>query len=143
MAQEKPQIPPDMKEFNRKLIAEFRANHGTLSGQMAGSRLLLLTTRGRKTGDAKTVVIGYRPSGAAMAVIASNNGAPADPQWYRNLQADPHATVEVGDKKFDVRARTAEGQERDRTAALIDYLDRQQALTERRIPVVILEPVRS
>ena len=143
MAQEKPQVPPDMKEFNRNLIAEFRANHGKLSGRMAGSQLLLLTTKGRKSGAASTVVIGYRPSGAAMVVIASANGAPADPQWYRNLQADPHATVEVGDKKFDVRARTAEGEERDRMGALIDYLERQQALAERRIPVVILEPVRS
>ena len=141
MAQEKPQIPPDMKEFNRKLIAEFRANLGKLSGQMAGSRLLLLTTKGRKTGDAKTVVIGYRPSGAAMVVIASNNGGPADPQWYRNLQADPHATVEVGDKKFDVRARTAEGEEREKLAKVVDYLEPQQQKTDRKIPVVALERV--
>lgn len=132
-----------MKEFNRKLIAEFRANQGKLSGHMAGSQLLLLTAKGRKSGDANTVVMGYRPSGAAMVVIASNNGAPDDPQWYRNLQANPHATVEVGSNKFEVRARTTEGKERDRMAALIDYLDRQQALTARRIPVVVLEPVRS
>ncbi len=132
-----------MKEFNRKLIAEFRAHQGKLSGQMAGSQLLLLTTTGRTTGQAVTVVMGYRRAGAAMVVIASNNGAEGDPQWYRNLQSNPHATVEVGSKKFQVRARTAEGEERDRMGSLIDYLDRQQALTSRRIPVVILEPVQS
>lgn len=130
-----------MNEFNRKLIAEFRANHGKLSGQMSGSQLLLLTTTGRKSGEPVTVVMGYRPSGSAMVVIASNNGAPDDPQWYRNLQANPQATVEVADKKLQVRARTAEGEERDRLGALIDYLERQQALTARRIPVVVLEPV--
>lgn len=132
-----------MKAYNRQFIEEFRANEGRLSGPMAGRQLLLLTTKGRNSGKPVTVVMGYRPSGAALVVIASNNGAPGDPHWYRNLEVDPQATVEVGDKKFQVRARTAEGEERVRMAALIDYLDRQQALTARRIPVVILEPVRS
>ena len=131
-----------MKEFNRKLIEELRANGGKVaSGPMAGSEPLILTTKGRKSGQAQSVVIGYRPSGHAMVVIASNNGAPADPQWYRNLQANPHATAEVGGKKLEVRARTAEGEERTRMSALIDYLERQQALTRRRIPVVVLEPI--
>ena len=131
-----------MKEFNRKLIEEMRANGGRLtSGPLAGREPLILTTRGRSSGEPRSVVIGYRPSGAAMVVIASNNGAEGDPQWYRNLLADPHATAEVGGRKFEVRARTAEGEERDRMGALIDYLERQQALTRRRIPVVILEPV--
>lgn len=132
-----------MKAYNHQFIEEFRANEGRLSGPMAGRQLLLLTTKGRNSGKPVTVVMGYRPSGAALVVIASNNGAPGDPHWYRNLEVDPQATVEVGDKKFQVRARTAEGEERVRMAALIDYLDRQQALTARRIPVVILEPVRS
>jgi deazaflavin-dependent oxidoreductase (nitroreductase family) len=136
------QIPPDMKEFNRKLIEDIRANGGRVTtGPMAGREPLILTTKGRKTGKEHSVVIGYRPSGHAMVVIASNNGAPGDPHWYRNLQADPHATAEVGGKKFEVRARTAEGEERTRMGALIDYLERQQAQTQREIPVVVLEPV--
>lgn len=141
MARERPQIPADMKEFNRRLIEEYRANGGRLSGQLADSRLLLLTTRGRNSGRPNTVVLGYRLSGETMVVIASNNGAPGDPQWHRNLQMDPHATVEVGDRKLDVRARTTEGEERERMGALIEYLERQQSLTGRRIPVVVLEPV--
>lgn len=132
-----------MREFNRKLIAELRANGGRVaSGPMAGSEPLILTTKGRNSGQGHSVVIGYRPSGHAMVVIASNNGAPEDPQWYRNLQAHPHATAEVGGRKLEVRARTAEGEERERMGALIDYLERQQALTDRRIPIVILEPVQ-
>src|SRR5437764_6425100 len=135
MAQERPQVPADMKEFNRKLIDEFRASKGNMTGPMAGRQILLLTTTGRRSGEPRTVVIGYRPSGEAMVVIASNNGAPGDPHWYRNLQKSRQATVEVGDKKFDVHARTTEGEERERMGALIDYLERQQALTGREIPV--------
>jgi len=142
-AQERPQIPSDMKAFNQKLIAEIRANGGEItSGPMAGSKPMILTTKGRKSGRPQAVVIGWRPAGEAMVAIASNNGAQEDPHWYRNLQKDPHATAEVGGKKLDVRARTAEGEEAQRMGALIDYLERQQALTKRRIPVVILEPVK-
>src|SRR5260370_42185837 len=108
---QRPQIPSDMNEFNRKLIAEFRAQKGQLTGPMAGRQILLLTTKGARTGESKTVVIGYRRAGDEIVVIASNNGAEGAPHWYHNLQADPHATVEVGDKKLEVRARTTEGEE--------------------------------
>jgi deazaflavin-dependent oxidoreductase (nitroreductase family) len=131
-----------MKEFNRKLIEEFRAHRGQLSGPMAGRQIMLLTTRGARTGRARTVVIGYRPSGDRYVVIASASGAPSDPAWYRNLEADPDATAEIGDKKVQVRARTAEGEERERLGALVEYLESEQQKTARRIPVVVLEPVR-
>jgi deazaflavin-dependent oxidoreductase (nitroreductase family) len=132
-----------MKAFNRKHIEEIRANGGRIaSGPLAGSSPLLLTTKGRKTGEPQTVVLGWRPAGAAMVAIASNNGADEHPQWYRNLMEDPHATAEVNGKRFEVRARTAEGEERNRLGALVDYLERQQALTAREIPVVVLEPVQ-
>jgi deazaflavin-dependent oxidoreductase (nitroreductase family) len=139
---ERPQIPADMKAFNRKLIEEFRANGGKLSGQLAKSQVLLLTTKGGRTGRPQTVVIGYRPSSDVFVVIASNNGAASHPAWYRNLLADPHATAEVGDKKLEVQARTTKGEERERLGKLVDYLERQQQLTQRQIPVVVLEPVR-
>jgi deazaflavin-dependent oxidoreductase (nitroreductase family) len=142
MAQERPQIPADMKQFNRQLIEEFRANRGKLSGPRANMQILLLTTTGRRSGEPRTVVIGYRQSGDAMVVIASNNGAPGDPAWYRNLLADPHATVEVADQRLHVQARITEGDERERMAKVVDYLDRQQALTKRQIPVLVLEPQR-
>ena len=67
---------------------------------------------------------------------------PADPAWYRNLQAHPHATVEVGDKKFHVHPRTAEGAERERMGALVDYFEGEQKKTSRQIPVVVLEPAQ-
>ncbi len=133
------QLPPDMKAFNDRLIAEFRANHGELSGPLAGSRLLLLTTTGATSGEARTTVVGYRRDGGRYLAIASNNGNDRAPFWFRNLVADPNATVEVGSDTFRVKAKVATPQERPRLAKLIDYLGRQQALTSREIPIVILE----
>lgn len=138
----RPQIPSDMKAFNQKLIEEFRANAGTLvSGPMAGSKPMLLTTTGAKSGEHRTVVIGFRTDGDRYIAIASNNGNDVAPFWYRNLLQDPTAVVEVGAERFRASARTADAEERRRLAPKIDYLERQQALTSREIPIVILEKV--
>src|SRR2546423_3901492 len=93
---QRPQIPSDMKAFNEKLIAEFRANHGRLSGQMAAREPMLLTTTGARSREPRTVVVGFRRSGERYLTIASNNGNDKAPFWFRNLLADPIATVEVG-----------------------------------------------
>ena len=85
------------------------------------------------------MVVGFRAYGDGYAVIASNNGAPKSPAWFHNLLADPTATVEVGPQKFKVRARVARPEERPELARRIDYLERQQALTKREIPIVVLE----
>ncbi|TMC40634.1 MAG: nitroreductase family deazaflavin-dependent oxidoreductase [Chloroflexi bacterium] len=128
-----------MKAYNQKLIAEFRASGGKLSGPMQGREPMLLTTKGAKSGEERTVVVGFRAYGDGYAVIASNNGAPKSPAWFHNLLADPTATVEVGPQKFKVRARVARPEERPELARRIDYLERQQALTKREIPIVVLE----
>lgn len=131
-----------MKTFNAKLIEEFRANGGKLvSGPLAGTNPMLLTTTGAKSFAERTVVIGWRPYGERYAAIASNNGAPSNPHWFHNLKANPVATVEIGTEKFAVKARVAEGAERAEVAKLIDYFERQQALTSREIPIVIFERV--
>ena len=139
--QQRPQIPNDMRAFNAKLIEEFRANQGQMSGQMAGRQLLLLTTTGAKSGQQRTVVVGYRPYGDDLAIIASDNGAPKAPDWFANLKQDPVATVEVGSEKFKVRTRLASPEERPEIAKLIEYLGPQQERTQREIPIVILERV--
>lgn len=138
---QRPEVPSDMKAFNEKLIAEFRANHGKLSGPMAGREPMLLTTKGSKSGRDRTVVVGYRRTGDLYLMIASNNGSDAAPSWFHNLQADPIATVELGQEKFKAKARVATPQERPEFGKLIDYLDRQQALTSREIPIVVLEKI--
>ena len=132
-------MPPDMKAFNATLISEFRANHGQLSGQMAGRQLLLLTTTGAKTFELRTVVIGYRPHGERLVSIASGNGSDRAPAWFHNLRANPVATVEVGPETFQVKARVAGAEERAELAKLVEYYEGQQALTSREIPFVVFE----
>lgn len=131
-----------MKAFNEKLIQDFRANRGQLTGPAAGARApMLLTTTGAKSGAPRTVVVGFRMHGERYLAIASNNASDVAPYWYRNLLRDPRAVVEVGPDRFDVRARTAAPEERASLAAKIDYFERQQALTSREIPIVIFERV--
>jgi len=130
-----------MGAFNKKIIEEFRANRGQLGGPLAASKLILLTTTGAKSGEPRTVVIGYRPDGDRYVTIASNNGSDVPPSWFANLLANPIATVELGPEKFQVTASVAGADERSRLAARIEYLAGQQALTSREIPIVVLERV--
>ncbi len=130
-----------MKAFNRALIQEWRANNGALSGRMAGRNLILLTTTGVRSGEPRTVVLGFGRHGDNVVAIASNNGAPTDPAWYLNLLAQPSATVELASDRFEVRARTARPEEREELAKVVPYLESQQQLTKREIPIVVLEPI--
>ena len=133
-------IPEDMKAFNEAIIAEFRSNAGRLSGPMAGRSLILLTTTGARSGQPRATVLGYGRQEDSYVVIASNNGAPKPPAWYHNLLANPTATVELGPDKFEVRASTAGPAERDELAKAMPYLESQQKLTSREIPLVLLTP---
>lgn len=132
-------MPTDMREFNKKVITEFRANYGEFSGPMAGRSLLLLTTTGARSGESRTTVVGFGRHGDKLVVIASDNGAPVAPDWYHNLLANPSATVELGPERFEVRATTAEPEQRDELAKAVPYLKQQQSLTQREIPLVVLE----
>ena len=135
-----PVIPPDMKAFNAKLIADFRANHGQFTGDMAGRSLIILTTTGAQSGELRSVVLGYGRQGERLLAIASNNGAPKAPAWYANLLANPTATVELaGQDRFEVRATTATPDERAELAKALPYLGQQQSLTTRELPIVIFE----
>src|SRR5580704_15401199 len=137
-----PAIPPDMKAFNAKLIAEFRANNGQFTGDMAGRGLLILTTTGARSGEPRSVVLGYGRYGDRLVVIASDNGAPRAPGWFHNLLANPSATIELaGPERFEVRATTAGSEEREELAKALPYLGQQQSLTEREIPIVVFERV--
>jgi deazaflavin-dependent oxidoreductase (nitroreductase family) len=135
------QMPDDMRAFNETLIEEFRANGGKLSGRLANSSLLLLTTIGARTGQPRVTPMGYVGDGERYAVIAADAGADRHPSWYHNLLAHPRVVVEVGSERFEATARTAEGDERERLIAMIPYFAAQQVKTERVIPVVVLERV--
>jgi deazaflavin-dependent oxidoreductase (nitroreductase family) len=135
------QMPDDMRAFNKALITEFRATGGKLSGQLANSALLLLTTTGARTGQASVTPMAYVRDSERYAVIAANAGADKHPDWYHNLFAHPRVIVEVGSERFEATARTAEGDERERLVAMIPYFAAQQVKTERVIPVVVLERI--
>jgi deazaflavin-dependent oxidoreductase (nitroreductase family) len=137
-----PLIPTDMKAFNAKLIADFRANHGQFTGDMAGRGLLILTTTGARSGELRSVVLGFGRHGDRLVVIASDNGAPKAPGWYHNLLANPNATIELaGPERFEVRASTATHDERDELSKVLPYLEQQQTLTAREIPIVVFDRV--
>ena len=131
----------DMRAFNRTLIEEYRATGGKLSGQLANSKLLLLTTIGARSGLARTTPLGYGMDGDRIVVVAANAGAPAHPDWYHNLRAHPLVTIELGAERFQARADVAEGAERARLVAhqaeIVPWLAAQQQKTSREIPIVI------
>ena len=98
-----------MSDWNDSIIAEFRANAGKVGGPFAGAPLLLLHTKGAKTGLERVSPVMYRAVPDGWAVFASKAGAPTNPDWYHNLLADPRASIEVGTDTVQVKARVAEG----------------------------------
>jgi len=108
-----------------------------------GSKILLLTTKGRTSGEPRTSPLIYEADGDRYVIVASKGGAPEDPGWYRNLTKEPDVDLQVRGEVFPARARTAEGEERDRLWKLAanqwpDY-DEYATKTDRTIPVVVLE----
>ncbi len=106
---------------------------------------LLLITRGRKTGNTSILPLIYGEACGAFVIVASKGGAPEHPAWYLNLVAAPECKIQVGPQKYRVRARRAEGDEREslwrQMAEIYPPYDDYQAATERQIPVVVLDPL--
>lgn len=135
----------ELDDWNKQVIAEFRANGGKVGGPFDGTPIVLLHTIGAKSGTERVNPVVYRPVGDALAVFASFAGAPTNPAWYHNLKAHPSVTVEVGTETFPVTAREAEGDERDRIWAAqkadAPTFAEYEAKTTRTIPVMVLERV--
>jgi deazaflavin-dependent oxidoreductase (nitroreductase family) len=136
----------DPGDWNTKIIKEFRENGGKVGGPFQGAPLLLLTTTGRRSGVPRTSPIMYLDDGTGRwLVFASKAGADTDPDWFRNLEADPEVTVEIGERP-DVAARAVvlSGDERDRWFAeqvrRYPGFGEYQQKTDRVIPVVALIP---
>jgi len=135
-----------VSERNRGVVDEFRARGGEVQG-FEGQPLLLLHTTGAKSGTRYVNPVAYLPVGDDFAVFGSRGGSPVNPGWYHNLLAHPDTVVEVGAETIRVRARVAEGEERERiwgeqkraNANFAAYEEK----TTRSIPVVILERVAS
>jgi len=134
----------DVSEFNDLLIADFRAHGGEITdGPFKGRRLLLLTTKGKRTGKQRTTPLAYHSDGERYVVIGSKGGAPTHPDWYRNLVADPNVTIEVGGERFAARATPARGPERhrlyDQHAEKMPVFRDYEKKTTREIPAIVLE----
>ena len=134
-----------MADRNKGIIDEFHAKAGKGVGPF-GDKLLLLTTRGAKSGEVRTTPLIYHHDGDRYVIAASKGGAPSHPGWYHNLVKHREAEIEVGTDKVKVRATPiARGSERDRLyeahgdnfGAFRDYPKK----TTRVIPVVVLERV--
>jgi deazaflavin-dependent oxidoreductase (nitroreductase family) len=132
-----------VSDWNDKIIAEFRANHGRVGGRFAGAPLLLLHSTGGRTGREHVTPMMYQAVGDGFAVFASKSGADTNPDWYHNLRAHPEVRVEVGDETLEVTARVLDPQEREpiweeqksRYPGFAEYETR----TTRVIPVVMLD----
>lgn len=125
--------------FNQGVIEEFRANEGQVQGW---APLILLTTRGARSGQSRIYPLMSVPYGEHFLAIASKGGAPTHPQWYYNLLAHPEVTLEVGADTLPATARLLSGEERQQAFARATeifpaYAEYQQR-TEREIPVFLL-----
>jgi deazaflavin-dependent oxidoreductase (nitroreductase family) len=137
---------PDLNDWNAKIIAEFRANGGKVGGSFANAPMVLIMTRGARTGKLRTNPLVCLPDGERLVIFASKAGAPSHPDWFYNLRANPEVTVEYGAETFQARAVITEGDERERLfaeqARRFPTFAEYQAKTTRQIPVIALERVR-
>ena len=135
----------DINAWNEQLIESFRTEGGRVGGNFEGVPLLILHTIGARSGEARENPLVYLPIDGVFVVFASGGGAPRHPDWYHNLVALPQAAVEVGTDVVEVIARVAEGDERERYWDLqkrtIPAFEEHELKTERKIPVIVLEPV--
>ncbi len=132
------QYRTDPLAANRRVIEEYRASGGHVPGMSGPSGMLLLTTTGARSGEARTAPMMYRTDGERLVVYASAAGAKRHPAWYRNLVAHPDVTVEVGADRFSATAAVAEGEERERLWQLFPFPEHQDRAGNRQIPVVVL-----
>ena len=137
---------PLFKLFIAAHIRLYRATGGRIGSSMMGARVLLLTTTGNKSGQPRTVPLMTFSDGDQDYIVASNNGAPGDPAWYKNLKTRPEVTVQLGARIFGATAVTAPDEERDRVyrgiaAKMKNFAAYEKKAAPRKIPIVRLVPI--
>ena len=122
----------------------YRLSGGRIGGKVGRAPVLLLTTTGRKSGQQRTAPVVYLADGENVVVINTNAGNAKVPAWSLNLKANPEAEIEVGRRRVAVRARIAEGEERDdlwrRHMEQYEGWDYYESKLDRQPDVFILEP---
>lgn len=139
-------IQPAEIAWNAATVNDFREHGGRITqGPLAGSNLLLLTTIGARSGDAKTSPVGYTRDAERYVIVGSNSGGPTNSAWLYNLRANPIVTIEVGEETFQARATVTRGAERrrllDAHIAIIPAFGQYEQMTARELPVITLERV--
>ncbi len=129
--------------YGKEHVERYEATDGAEGHDWQGTTALILTTRGRRSGEPRRTPLIYQRHGDDVIIVASRGGDPEPPAWYLNLQADPEVGVQIRDDRFTARARTATEDERPElwrlmTATWPAY-DEYQERTDRQIPVVVLE----
>lgn len=136
----------EVNDWNKKIIEEFRANGGKVGGNFEGRTLLLLHTKGAKSGQERINPVAYTEDGDNLVIIASKSGAPTHPDWYHNILANPQITVEVGTEKFEVNVNVTEEPERTRLynqmATIMPGFADYKSKTTREIPVLVLKRIK-
>jgi deazaflavin-dependent oxidoreductase (nitroreductase family) len=134
-----------LKALNNNVTNEFRANAGRVGGRFEGNRLLLLTTKGAKSGEPHVApLVVFRIDGKLM-IVAGYGGADVNPAWVHNLRANPRAHVEVATDSFDVVAHELDSSEREGVIPKINEtvppfaFANYQSKTERTIPIFELQ----
>ena len=131
--------------YGKEHVERYEATNGAEGYDWKnGTTILLLHTKGRKTGKNRVHPLIFREwEDGKYLIVASKGGAPEPPDWYRNIEADPAVSVQIKGEKFPATARAATPDEKPELWKLMtevwpDY-DEYQKKTDREIPVVVIE----
>jgi deazaflavin-dependent oxidoreductase (nitroreductase family) len=138
---------PSPAQWVRDQVELYESSGGTKGTSLRGMPVILLTTRGAKSGKLRKIPLMRVEHEGTYAAVASLGGAPKHPVWYFNIVADPHVELRDGTQTWDMKAREIHGEEKAAwwercVAAYPDYADYQKK-TEREIPVFLLERVQN
>jgi deazaflavin-dependent oxidoreductase (nitroreductase family) len=136
----------DPAAFENNLIADMRAHGGAVTtGQLAGAPLLIMTSKGAKTGERRRAIVSFSRDNGDYIIAGSAGGAPTDPAWLSNVQANPNVSVEAEGRNFEATASVADGAERDRLwdqhIVVLPHFAAYPEQSGRVIPMVRLKPV--
>jgi deazaflavin-dependent oxidoreductase (nitroreductase family) len=129
--------------FGQEHVEKYEATEGEEGHDWQNTQTLILTTKGRKSGEERKTPLIYQEHDGDYLIVASKGGAPEPPAWYLNLQANPEVGVQVKGDKFTARARDASPDEKPemwkKMTSTWPAYDEYQEKTDREIPVVVLE----
>ena len=135
---------PLVRRLTRLHAAVYKRSKGRVGNKVSGRSVLVLTTTGAKTGTTRSVPLIYMPDDGRYLVVPSNSGADRPPGWWMNLQANPHAEVQIGAERKPVEASVVNGSDRaqlwDRAMEYNPDWKRCDEVAAREIPLVALEP---